>query len=78
MRINLEIIPDIDFSSTSWAILICVAGYDGYEEYRVRRINTTSTEWLFGGAPGEAVAVDAAPRIIDVLAPASEQQYMHL
>lgn len=78
VRINPEIIPEIDFSSTSWAMLVCMTGYDSFKEYRVRGINTTSTEWLFGGAPREAVIANVAPRIIDVLAPTSEQQYTYL
>ncbi len=76
VRLGQGLIPGLDNPGT--AILVAVAGYDGYEPDKVRKINTTATEWLFGGASSSALRAGVEPRIIDALYPDAETQYNFL
>ncbi len=63
-----------------WGYAVLLTGYDGYspDGTRVRQVQVSSGEWVFGGADQAALQAGVAPRVIDLLANASSEQYSML
>ncbi len=76
IRLDPNLIPGITDQNTR--ILLVVAGYDGYQPDKIRKINTTASEWTFGGASPTALRAGVEPRVIDALYPSPDTQYNFL
>ena len=77
VTVDKALLPGTKVSAWRYAVLL--ASYDGYGFMRVRGVLPGDpTEWLFGGADPYAVIAGVEPRVIDVLAPTTQEQYSML
>jgi len=75
-EVDSSIVIDLEHIS-NWSYAVFIASYDGYAEngYRVREVQVEASEWKIGGGDHEAIQVGVQPRVMDLLANSSEEQY---
>jgi alpha-amylase/alpha-mannosidase (GH57 family) len=79
VEIKKSLLLDLD-NINKWMFTVVVTSYDGYGPDRIRNFGVEAAEWVVGtGAKyAQAIVKNVVPRIMDLLAPISQDQYEQL
>lgn len=77
-EVSKSLLPDLDHID-NWSYVVVLTSYDGYGEMRIRPFGTEAQDWVVG-APDYALPIlaNVIPRVMDLLAPTTEDQYKML
>ena len=78
-EVSKSLLPDAE-NADKWVYTVAVTSYDGYGTMKIRAFGLDPDVWVIGVGSKHAKAVlfNVVPRIMDLLAPTSEDQYSQL
>lgn len=78
-EVSKKLLLDVE-NAENWSYVVVVTSYDGFGPDRIRPFGVSAGEWVIGVGEdlAPAVAVGVIPRIMDLLAPTTEDQYQML
>lgn len=78
-EVKKSLLPGIE-NIDKWVYVVALTSYDGYGEARIRPFGVQAADWVVGAGTkyAQAILKGVVPRVMDLLAPTAELQYMML